>query len=327
VATAVPSSYPRTTSVPLRAGIRRALATVTTAPARRRLRLTLAFIWLVDAALQYQPYMFTRAFVTQTIEPAAAGTPGWVEHPSLWAAHFMIHHIALYNTGFATIQLLIAVALVWRPTVRIGLAVSIVWALAIWWLAEGIGGITVGASAVVGAPGAVVLYAVIAVFVWPRSGEDETLPAATTAAVEGSVATSSPVGRVVANAAWSALWIGLALLGLERDNRSPSALASTVSGGASGEPGWIQTIDRGLATPLAHHGTEWSIGLAILFGLIALAVLVAAAVVVAAAIWLAEDFGGILTGSGTDVNSGPLLALMALAYWPVRRAVRADHPA
>ncbi len=33
-------------------------------------------------------------------------------------------------------------------------------------------------------------------------------------------------------------------------------------------------------------------------------------------IWVAEDFGGVLTGTGTDVNSGPLLALLAAAYWP-----------
>ena len=42
------------------------------------------------------------------------------------------------------------------------------------------------------------------------------------------------------------------------------------------------------------------------------------AIVVAMAIWVfGEAFGAILTGSGTDPNSGPLLALLALAYWPV----------
>ena len=43
------------------------------------------------------------------------------------------------------------------------------------------------------------------------------------------------------------------------------------------------------------------------------------AIVVAAFIWVfAEALGGILAGGGTDVNSGPLLALLALAYWPLR---------
>ena len=45
------------------------------------------------------------------------------------------------------------------------------------------------------------------------------------------------------------------------------------------------------------------------------------ALVLAAAIWLAEGLGGMLTGSGTDPNSGPLLALLAIAYWPVAKAV------
>ena len=48
------------------------------------------------------------------------------------------------------------------------------------------------------------------------------------------------------------------------------------------------------------------------------------AIVVAAVIWVfGEAFGTILTGGGTDPNSGLLLALLALAYWPVRAAVTA----
>jgi hypothetical protein len=32
-------------------------------------------------------------------------------------------------------------------------------------------------------------------------------------------------------------------------------------------------------------------------------------------------FGGILAGSGTDPNTGPVLVLLAAAYWPRRAAV------
>jgi hypothetical protein len=45
------------------------------------------------------------------------------------------------------------------------------------------------------------------------------------------------------------------------------------------------------------------------------------ATVLAAFIWLAEGMGGIFTGAGTDPNSGPLLALLAVAFWPVVPAV------
>jgi hypothetical protein len=41
------------------------------------------------------------------------------------------------------------------------------------------------------------------------------------------------------------------------------------------------------------------------------------AVVLGAAIWLTEDFGGILTGQGTDPNSGLLLIVLAAAFWPL----------
>ncbi len=43
------------------------------------------------------------------------------------------------------------------------------------------------------------------------------------------------------------------------------------------------------------------------------------AIAAAAAIGIAQAFGGILAGSGTDPNSGPLLALLAPAYWPAAR--------
>jgi hypothetical protein len=322
------------------------LTAVRTVPRRRWLQLALGLIWLVDAALQYQPYMFGRDFVTQTIEPAAAGTPYLVQHPSIWAAHFMLHHIAFYNSLFATIQLLIALALFWRPAVRIGLAVSIVWALAIWWLAEGIGGITLGATAVMGAPGAVVLYALIALLVWPRHRDDENRlegsggsPAsggsATGASVasdgsatgDGSVAASGLLGPVAPRALWAIMWIGLVALGLENVNRSPSALASSIAGMSDGEPAWIRAMNRGLVTPLLHHGTEWSIALSILMGFVALGVLarptvrpaLVLAVILGVAFWLAQDFGGIFTGSATDVNSGPLLVLLAATLWPALR--------
>jgi hypothetical protein len=57
------------------------------------------------------------------------------------------------------------------------------------------------------------------------------------------------------------------------------------------------------------------------------------AVVVAAGIWvIGEDFGGVFTGSATDPNSGVLLALLAIAYWPARTtallpAARPGHEA
>ena len=43
------------------------------------------------------------------------------------------------------------------------------------------------------------------------------------------------------------------------------------------------------------------------------------AAIAAVVIWVAgEQFGGILTGQATDPNTGPLLFLIAAAFWPLR---------
>jgi hypothetical protein len=54
-----------------------------------------------------------------------------------------------------------------------------------------------------------------------------------------------------------------------------------------------------------------------------------AGVIAAGVIWAAgEQFGGILTGQATDPNTGPLLILLALPFWPRRRpAPRPGPPA
>ena len=111
---------------------------------RQRLILLLGFVWLLDAALQFQPFMFTRSFVTRIIEPAAGGNPGIVAAPLLWAAHLMLHHIAFFNAIFATTQLLIAVGLLVPRTRKLALAGSVGYALSVWWLGEGLADISPG---------------------------------------------------------------------------------------------------------------------------------------------------------------------------------------
>ena len=52
-------------------------------------------IWLLDAVLQIQPFMFTRG--SERIQRhaqlgAAAGNPGWVAHTITWNASNVYHH-------------------------------------------------------------------------------------------------------------------------------------------------------------------------------------------------------------------------------------------
>jgi len=144
--------------------------------ARRRLQLLLAGLWLLDGVLQLQSAMFTRQFPAMLAE-SAAGQPGAVAGPVTWAARLITEHPAPANAAFAALQIALGLALAWRPAVRLALAGSVIWGLAVWWLGEGLGGLLTGtASPVNGAPGAALLYAITAVLLWPPRTEGSTPP-------------------------------------------------------------------------------------------------------------------------------------------------------
>jgi hypothetical protein len=298
--------------------------------ARRALQLALAGIWLVDAMLQYQSVMFTKAF-GQMLAASADGNPAVIARPIRWDATLVGQHVVLLNAVFATIQLLLGLGIAFRPTVRLALAASLAWSVGVWWFGEGLGGVlNGGASPVNGAPGAVILYALLAVLLWPAARE----PAARKAAArEAPFVAARAVGARAARALWLVLWLSLAYFSLTPDNRAPQALNGMIAGMESGEPGWLAAIDRGAAALVAQQGLAASIVLAAALAIIAVAVYLPPrlaraglllAIVVAAVIWVAgQDFGMILAGGATDVNSGPLLALLALAYWPARTVTAA----
>ena len=234
------------------------------------------------------------------------GSPALLANPVLVSGQLIGHHPAAWNAAFATIQLLLAAGLLWRRTVRAALAGTIVWSLGVWWLGEGLGGIFSGmASPITGAPGAAILYALIAVLVWP--------------------AADGPPGSRRPRLAWLAVWGSAAVLLLQAANRAPLGLHDTFAGLAAGEPGWIASIDHFVAAAIGGHGTLVSVLLAVACAAIGTGVLIpramrpalAAGILIAVAIWVAgENFGGIFTGRGTDPSTGPLLFMLAVACWP-----------
>ncbi len=135
---------------------------------RRLLQLALGALWLLDAVLQAQSIMFTRAF-GRMLAGSAPGNPALVAHPISWSASLIAQHGMATNALFAAVQLLLGLGIAGRRTVRVALAASIAWSLAVWWLGEGLGGVlTPAASPVSGAPGAVIIYALLAVLLWPH---------------------------------------------------------------------------------------------------------------------------------------------------------------
>src|SRR5580693_7835623 len=179
---------------------------------RRKLQLLLAGIWLLDAILQFQAFMFSKGFA-QMLGATGTGNPGVIAGPISWAGRTVAQHGVVTNAIFAAIQLLIALGIAVRPTVRLALGVSIAWALAVWWLGEGLGGVLSGtASPVNGAPGAVIIYALLAVLLWPPGNE-------------GPFEAARAIGRRPAQALWLILWASLAYFALLPASRAPHAVS------------------------------------------------------------------------------------------------------
>jgi hypothetical protein len=248
----------------------------------------------------------------------AAGNPGFIADPITWSARLVADHPTWTNAAFASVQLFLAAGIAWRPTVKVALAASIPWALGVWWVGEGFGGVFHGtANPVMGGPGAVIIYAILAVLLWPTDRD-------------GPFEAARPFGATPARLLWLILWGSLAWFAIgPAASRTSQAMRNMIAGMASGEPGWLASLDRNAANLVAGQGTTVAVTLAVVLGLVAAGVFLPVpgaraalvlAVVVAAVIWaVGENFGGILTGSGTDPNTGPLLMLLAAAYWPATR--------
>ena len=283
---------------------------------RRRLQLALAAIWLLDGVLQCQPVMFTRAF-PPTLAAAAQGNPALIAGPITWSAHLIGQHVVAMNAVFAAVQLLLGLGIAWRPTMKLALGASIAWAAAVWWLGEGLGSVLTGsASPVSGAPGAVILYALLAILLWPVARERAA-----------PFVAGRAIGAPAARGLWLIVWGSLAGLALQPAARAPHAISGMISDMAHGQPGWLAWTGNHAASALSQQGLAASVVLAVALAVVAAGgclparAAIVLAIVIAAAIWIAEGLGGILTGSATDPNTGPLLALFALAYWPSRPAL------
>ena len=59
---------------------------VTEPKVARFAQIALGLTWLIDGALQFQPYMFGRTFVTGVLLPNAVGQPSVIGAPITWIA-------------------------------------------------------------------------------------------------------------------------------------------------------------------------------------------------------------------------------------------------
>jgi hypothetical protein len=284
---------------------------------RRTLQIVVGLFWLLDGALQLQPFMLRASFARELLAPLGDGQPEVVAGPIHWAANLIVAHPVAWDVPFGIVQLALGLGMLVPRTARLALAASLPWAIGVWWFGEGLSGLASGnASLLSGAPGSVSLYAVLALAAWPHRGRSDVRPARWL-----------PL-------AWAALWVGAAVLQVLPMNNTGADVAGAVT--ANGSPSWLAGFESSFAGRIVHHGTlsvvllvaaEALIGLGVLYRR-TLAAAAGAGLLLALAIWvIGQNFGALYTGQATDPNTAPLVMVMAVAVLGARSSRAVTAPA
>lgn len=302
---------------------------------RRGVQICLGLLWLLDGMLQLQPQMFTSNFADKVIAPVAQGQPFFVSSPMHLGISIILSNPAFFDACFALIQLGLGVTILWKRTARYGLLASVFWGLGVWICGEGIAGMASGhASLLMGAPGAALLYVILALAVLPQRVDrikSDNQPAYWLAFV------------------WAILWIGGAIYQLLPGQNSVSSLSSMIAGNASGAPSWLASLDTHLASTInglgmtaasmsgVHTTTmqmaqmqtqsgsgywfilvlvliQLFIGIGIFYKGYGRTLAIGMGIILSLIFWIiGQSLGGYYTGLATDPNSTPLFILLAVS--------------
>lgn len=307
--------------IPSSRGPGRALAAAAGGPAeprgRRLLRISFGILWILDGILQVQPAM-PLGLPSQVTQPAAAGSPIWVQHLVDWGARGWSYHPIAAAAAAVWIQVGIGIWLLTAargPASRLGGLASVGWGLLIWIFGEAFGGVLApGLTWLFGAPGAALCYAVAGLLV----------------ALPDRAWLGPRLGRLVLGA-MGLFFTGMAVLqawpgrGYWQGTigRQPGSLTSMIQGMAqTPQPGFLSSWVTGFGSFTAAHGFAVNLVAVVTLGAIGVALLTGPprvlrpALVVMALLCLAdwvliEDLG-IFGGLGTDPNSMIPLALVTI---------------
>lgn len=302
-----------------------------------RLRYILGGLWLLDGLLQLQPGMFTMNLVTGIMIPNLQGQPAPVTASLTWIIQIVSQHLTLFNWMIALIQVALGICLVTGYRMRAVLITSVIWALVVWYAGEGMGLLLTGqATALTGAPGAVLLYALLALVLYPcQKPHVAVTSTAREIPTQGvPIESTNLLSRNQLRRALAGFWLLAAFLQLQPYWWQPEHIAQAIQG-AEG-PGTLSDV---LVSPSLHwfadaaSSREMAVNLSLILLSLGLALglivvkkgrwlrsLLLLSILFSLLIWWAtEAFGMVFTGMATDVNSGPLLILVALVCWPVAR--------
>ena len=305
--------------------------------ARRVLRIGFGILWVFDGLLQAQPAM-AAGLPSQVIQPAAATSPGWVQHLVSWGANAWAYHPVQAGAAAVWIQIGVGAWLLLAPAgwpSRLAGLVSAGWALVVWVFGEAFGGIFApGLTFLFGAPGAVLYYCAAGLLL--------ALPEQRWRSVRLGRQLIGGIGLLLAGMALLQAWPG-------RGSWAAGSLASMVSSMASTpQPHAVAAIVRGFATLAAAHGFAVNLVAVLALAVTGVALLAGALVITRArsahvrarllrpavmllliiclADWvLIEDFG-FFGGLGTDPNSMIPVAILAVAGYVALAPVSALEP-
>jgi len=295
----------------------------------RAVQIALGVIWVCVGLFQFKSFMYTHGLINEVFGEAMEHQPSWIAASMKTIDDFYGRDLTLWNTLAAQIQLAIGLGLILsRKTVKPALIASFGWALAVWWFGEGFGGLLSNTlpAPLMGAPGAVILYALIGLLVWPTGRRTGRSPGG-----------MGPLRERGAQLAWAGLWLLGAFLWLVNVNRAQGATSEMIKGMAEASPHWLAKIQDWGVHHAQGHGTTIAIVLAALSAAIALGVFapsplrwaaLALAIVISLAYWLfGQSLGGpFWAGGATDFNSGPLYVLLAIALFPIAQTSAQEAP-
>ena len=275
---------------------------------RRGVRYALGCLWILDGLLQLQPSMFTADFANQVIAPAGEGQPVFVRAPIDLAVKIIAAQPVAWDLAFAVIQVALGVGLLIPRLARPAIVGSVLWSAGVWWLGEGLGGLAGGhADLLTGAPGAVLLYAVLAVAAWPPDSEST------------HAKTALPGWLAIA---WAVFWIGGGVLRVLPGQGSAATIAAELTAGVDDVPHWLGQLKSAVAATAVGWDTGLVVGWVLVCAAVGLGGLwpgwprsAAAGVGIGCALvfWvLGQSLGQLWSGLATDPNSGPTIILMAL---------------
>ena len=297
---------------------------------RKALQHILGALWLIDGLLQLQPLMFTGNMINSIMRPMLQGQPGFVESSLQFIVTQTTNNLAAVNIVIATVQILFGLGflLLSGRWVKELVIASIVWSLIVWYGGEGMSMLLTGfASILTGAPGAVLLYPLLGLAVYPRKKSATRSKDAIAARKTGDDALLS---RRSLRYILSGFWLFAALLQAQPNWWQPGQISGAI-GAMVGQGGLnsvlVDPVLRQISNATATIEVPLNIALIVIFLALGIGLDVAkkkqlrpfliASIVVSVLIWyVSEAFGMILTGMATDFNSGLLVVLMALACWP-----------